>query len=192
VHQNAVMTGEARLERRAHGLTPTGDGWYVLNLRDAEWRKADGRGAVGVIVDDFEGERREVQFGVNPFVLAPGEQMGMYHREADQEAFLVVTGQAMLIVEGTERPLRAWDFFHCPPGTSHVIVGGGNSPCVVIAIGSRARSEEAGALAFPEDETARRYGASVAAATLDGEEAYATLPAREPVPYRHGWLPVAD
>jgi uncharacterized cupin superfamily protein len=185
------MAREARLERTEHGLVPSGDGWYVLNLRDAEWRQADGRGAVGIIVDDFEGERGDVQFGVNPFVLAPGERMGMYHREADQEAFLVVSGEGILVVEGAERPLRAWDFFHCPPGTSHVIVGSGNSPCVVIAIGSRTRSEEAGALAFPVDETARKYGASVAEETLDGEEAYATVTAREPVTYGDGWLPPA-
>ena len=192
VRQNLVMVREAGLERTRHGLVPSCDGWYVLNLQDAEWRRADGRGAVCVIVDDFEGERRDAQYSVNPFVLAPGERMAMYHREADQEGFLVVAGEAMLIVEGKERPLRAWDFFHCPPGTSHVIVGGGNSPCVVIAVGSRDRSEEADALAFPVDETARRHGASVARETSDGEEAYATLPAREPAPYRDGWLPVSN
>jgi mannose-6-phosphate isomerase-like protein (cupin superfamily) len=183
------MVREARLERTEHGLVPENDGWYVLNLRDAEWRHADGRGAVGVVVDDFEGERRDVQYGVNPFVLAPGEPMGMYHQETDQENFLVVTGEAVLVVEGEERPLHAWDFFHCPPGTSHVIVGAGNSPCVVIAVGSRSRSEEDGALGFPVDEAARRHGASVAAETMDGGEAYASVPGREPTSYRDGWLP---
>ncbi len=41
-----------------HGLLPTGDG-YVLDMRDAEWRHAGGRGAVCVVADDFEGRRRE-------------------------------------------------------------------------------------------------------------------------------------
>jgi mannose-6-phosphate isomerase-like protein (cupin superfamily) len=183
------MVPEARLERTEHGLVPEGDGWYVLNLRDAEWRHATGRGAVCVVVDEFEGERRDVQYGVNPFVLAPGEPMGMYHRETDQEGFLVVAGEAVLMVEGEERPLRAWDYFHCPPGTSHVIVSAGNSPCVVVAVGSRTRSEEPGALGFPVDEAARRHGASVAAATMDGGEAYASMPEREPTSYSDGWLP---
>src|SRR5712691_5979792 len=55
---------------------------------------------------------------VNPFVLRPAaEPMAMYHWEADQEAFLVVSGEAVLIIEGEERQLRAWDFVHCPPNT---------------------------------------------------------------------------
>src|SRR5204863_6666205 len=93
---------ESKLEQTEHGLVPTGEGWFVLNMRDAEWRHADGRGAVCVVGDDFEGERRFEQLGVNPFVLGPGEPMAMYHREADQEAFLVVSGEAVLIIEGEE------------------------------------------------------------------------------------------
>lgn len=42
----------------------------------------DGRGAVCVALDDFEGERQSEQLGVNPFVLSPGEPMAMYHWEA--------------------------------------------------------------------------------------------------------------
>jgi uncharacterized cupin superfamily protein len=164
------------------------DGWYVLDLRDAVWKRADGRGAVCVVVDDFEGERQAVQFGVNPFVLMPGEPMGMYHWEADQEGFLVVAGEARLIVEGEERPLRAWDFFHCPPNTKHVIVGAGGGPCVVIAIGAREHDE----LGFPVDDIAKRYGASVDADTTDGGAAYASVPERQPTGYRDGSLPTDD
>ena len=173
------------MQQTEHGLVPKGEGWFVLNLRDAEWRHADGRGAVCVAVDDFESERRDVQLGVNPFVLMPGEAMGMYHWEADQEAFLVVSGEAVLIVEGAERPLRRWDFFHCPPGTRHVIVGAGSGPCVVVAVGARERDE----LGFPVDEAAKRHGASVAEDTTDGGAAYASVPGREPTAYRDGWLP---
>ena len=46
--------------------------------------------------------------------------MAMYHWEEDQEDFLVLAGEAVLIVEGEERPLRAWDFVHCPPKAKHV------------------------------------------------------------------------
>jgi uncharacterized cupin superfamily protein len=111
--------------------------------------------------------------------------MSLYHWEADQEDFLVVSGEAALVIEGQERQLRAWDFVHCPPNTRHVIVGAGSGPCLVIAVGGRERDR----LGFPVDDVARRYGASVEKETTDGGEAYAPLPAREPTAYRDGWLP---
>jgi mannose-6-phosphate isomerase-like protein (cupin superfamily) len=183
------MVSESTTTKTEHGLVPRDDGWFVLSLRSAVWRHADGRGAVCVVHDDFENERRSHQLGINPFVLGPGEPMAMYHREADQEGFLVVAGEALLIVEGEERTLRAWDFVHCPPGTSHVIVGAGSGPSVIIAVSSRERSEEPDALAFPADEVAARYGASVEQDTMDGGVAYAHVPPREPTAYRKGWLP---
>ncbi len=179
------MVPEAKLAQTEDGLVPAGDGWFTLNLRDAAWRHVDGRGAVCVALDDFEGERRALQFGVNPFVLQPGEPMSMYHWEADQEAFLVVSGEAVLIVEGEERQLRTWDFVHCPPHTKHVIVGAGTGSCVVIAVGARERDE----LGFPVDEIAKRHGAGVEEETADGGTAYETVPGRESTGYRDGWLP---
>ena len=71
---------------------------------------------------------------------APGEPIGMYHWEADQEDFLVLSGEALLIIEGEERPLRQWDFVHCPAETKHIIVGAGDAPCVVLAVGAREHS----------------------------------------------------
>jgi uncharacterized cupin superfamily protein len=184
------MVPESKLERTEHGLAPTGDGWYVLNMRDAEWRHADGRGAVCVVSDDFEGWRRESdQLGVNPFVLVPGEATSIYHWEADQEGFLVVSGEAVLIVEGEERSLRAWDFVHCPPHTKHVIVGAGNGPCLVIAVGARAHDGQPDSLGFTVDEVAKRHGASVEEDTTDGDLAYASVPRRETTAYQDGWLP---
>jgi uncharacterized cupin superfamily protein len=183
------MVSESKLEKTQHGLVPKGDGWFVLNMRDAEWRHADGRGALALIADDFEGERRLEQLGVNPFVLAPGEPMAIYHWEADQEGFLVVSGEAVLIIEGEERQLRAWDFVHCPPHTKHVIIGAGSGPCLVIATGARERSTRPDSLGFTFDEVAKRHGASVDEDTTDGDAAYAQLPPREPTAYREGWLP---
>ena len=181
---------EAPLGTTRHGLSRKGEGWYVLNMREAEWRHADRRGAVCVVVDDFEGWRQEsAQFGVNPFVLQPGAPLAMYHWEADQEDFLVVAGEALLVVEGEERSLRAWDFVHCPPKTRHVIVGAGTGPCLVIAIGARAHDGQRDSLGFTVDEAAKRHGASVEKDTLDGGVAYASVPPREPTAYREGWLP---
>jgi uncharacterized cupin superfamily protein len=183
------MVPESTLEQTEHGLVPKGDGWFVLGLRDAAWRHVEGRGAVCVVLDDFEGERQSDQLGVNPFVLMPGEPMAQYHWEADQEDFLVVSGEAVLVVEGEERPLRAWDFVHCPPHTRHVIVGAGTGPCVVIAVGARERSMGHDSLGFPADAVAKRHGASVEEDTMDGGVAYAGVPGRAPTAYRDGWLP---
>jgi uncharacterized cupin superfamily protein len=186
----ATMVREAPLEATEHGLAPRGEGWYVLNMREAEWRHADGRGAVCVVADDFEGRRREsAQLGINPFVLQPGEPMAMYHWEADQEDFLVVAGEAVLVVEGEERSLRAWDFAHCPPNTKHMIVGAGSGPCLVIAVGGRAHDGQPNSLGFSADGAAKRHGASVKEDTLDGSVAYASVPLREPTRHRDGWLP---
>ena len=159
--------------------------WFVVNMLDAEWRHVDGRGAVAVVGDDFEGQRRFEQLGINPFVLAPGEPMAMYHWEADQEGFLVVAGEVVLIIEGEERQLRAWDFVHCPPNTRHVIIGAGTGPSLVIAIGARQRD----VLGFPVDEAAKRHRASVEEETDDGGRAYNSVPSREPTAYRESWLP---
>src|SRR5204863_8143924 len=113
-----VMITEAQIQHTENGLVAAGGGWFVLNAREARWRQGEGRGARL----DFEGETEFPQVGVNLFVLAPGERMGMYHWEADQEDFLVLSGEALLIVEGEERPLRRWDFVHCPAETKHIIV----------------------------------------------------------------------
>ena len=183
------MVPEAPLEQTEYGRVPKGDGWFVLNMRDAG-RHVDGRAAVCVIGDDFEeGRRRFDQLGINPFVLAPGEPMALYHWEADQEGFLVVSGEAVLIIEGEERPLHAWDFVHCPPHTKHVIVGAGSGPCVVIAIGAREHADEPDWIGFPADDAAKRHGASVEQDTMDPDVAYGPVPGREPTAYREGWLP---
>jgi uncharacterized cupin superfamily protein len=113
----------------------------------------------------------------------------MYHWEADQEDFLVVSGEAILIVEGEERQLRAWDFVHCRPSTKHVIVGAGNGPCLVIAVGAREHSRRPDSLGFTTDDGAKRHGASVEEDTMDGGRAYGSVPGRESTAYREGWLP---
>jgi uncharacterized cupin superfamily protein len=179
------MAPEARLESTDRGLVPSGEGWFVLNARHASWRHEEGRSAVC----DFEGDSGFPQIGININVLAPGEPMAMYHWEADQEDFLVLAGEALLIVEGDERPLRQWDFVHCPAGTNHVIVGAGDSPCAVLAVGARDRSTGPDWGAYTVDEAALRHGAGVELETSDEKQAYAGLTRRKPTRYRDGWLP---
>jgi oxalate decarboxylase/phosphoglucose isomerase-like protein (cupin superfamily) len=101
----------------------------------------------------------------------------------------VLSGEALLIVEGEERPLRQWDFVYCPPKTEHVIVGAGDGPCVVLAMSSRDNQQVGPYGAYTVDEAARRYGASAEEETQDGNIAYANFPKSQPTRYRDGWLP---
>ncbi len=186
------MVPEAAIEKTEEGLTPTGGGWFVLNAREARWRHREGRGESLSFTGatDFDAETSFPQVGVNLFVLGPGEPIGMYHWEADQEDFLVLSGEALLIVEGRERPLRQWDFVHCPPETRHIIVGAGDGPCAVLAIGAREHiDQDCNGGAYVTDEAARRHGAGVDHDTSDADLAYARFPSSKPARYRDGWLP---
>ena len=188
VWQAARVVPEAKPEQSEHGLVAQGGGWYVLNGRESRWYYADGRGAFC----DFEGDAEFAQVGINVQMLGPGEPMAMYHWEADQEDFLVVSGDAVLIVEGEERQLRQWDFVHCPPNTKHTIVGAGQG-CVVVAVGSRTHQDAPGWGGYTVDEVALRHEAGVEQETTDPDEAYAPIwekrGKRDPAPYRDGWLP---
>ena len=115
--------------------------------------------------------------------------MAMYHWEADQEDFLVLSGEALLIVEGEERPLHAWDFVHCPAETKHTIVGAGDGPCVVVAVGARAHADSPDWGGYTVDEVAVRHAAGVEKETNEAREAYAHVTKQELTRYRDGWLP---
>jgi uncharacterized cupin superfamily protein len=179
------MVPEARPESTEHGLVPKGDGWFVLNARESRWLHGPERSAIC----DLEGDQDFAQLGINLSVLAPGQPMAMYHWEADQEDFLVLAGEALLIVEGEERPLRQWDFVHCPAGTKHVIVGAGEAPCLVLAVGARDHSTGPDWGGYSVDEAALRHDAGVDQETTDAKQAYARFTKREPTRYREGWLP---
>jgi len=178
------MVPEAPLEVTETGLVAAGEGWFVLNAREARWHYREGRGARLL----FDGDTYFPQLGVGLFALARGEPIGMYHWEADQEDFLVLSGEALLIIEGEERRLRQWDFVHCPAETKHIIIGAGDAPCAILAVG--AREHQAGGFSggYPVDEVALRYGAGVQQETSVVAEAYAEVPAREPTRYSEDWL----
>jgi uncharacterized cupin superfamily protein len=149
------------------GLVPESDGWFVLNAKDTRWLDGD----FGAYCNFESKEVRFPQLGINLNVLQPGMPMAMYHRENAQEDFLVLAGECVLIVEGVERPLRQWDFFHCPAGVDHAIVGAGEGPSVVLAAGARTGDEDHG-LVYPADPVAQRHGAGVAVETSVPAEAY--------------------
>jgi uncharacterized cupin superfamily protein len=176
------MVPEAKLVDTGDGLVPEGAGWFVVNTRDARWVHTTTMGSCCV----FEGDERFPELGINVNVLRPGEPLCRYHGENAQEDFLVLSGECVALVEGEERPLRAWDFVHCPPWTEHVIVGAGDGPCVVLAVGFRPAEE---ALVYTRPEVAVRHGAAVAVETRSGDEAYADLPRPTRGRYRDGDLP---
>jgi uncharacterized cupin superfamily protein len=161
---------EAPFEDAGSGLVPAGEGWFVVNARDAEWWTSTTFGSA----TGFENEKlRFPQVGFNISVLEPGEPNCLYHSEALQEDFLVLAGECTLLVDGEERELRAWDFFHCPAGTQHVFVGSGVAPCVILMTGARAEREEDEGLLYPVSELAAEYGASAEEETREPRKAYA-------------------
>jgi uncharacterized cupin superfamily protein len=174
---------EASFEETPYGRYVTSDGWFVLNLADAFAVRNDEKGGVEY---PLEGRAAPFgDFGVNVRVLAPGQPNALYHSEGAQEGFLVLLGECILVVEEQERPLRQWDYFHCPADTSHVFVGAGDGPCAILMIGSRPEVET---LRYPVSPVAARFGASVAKETDDGDHAYADWPS-EYLPVRLSWPP---
>ena len=184
------MIPEAPLERTDDGLVAMGPGWFVLNARDGRWRERRGRrGLTFTGSDDWDADWFFPQFGVNLAVLDPGEPNSMYHWETETEAFLVLSGEALLIVERQERPLKQWDFVHCPPKAEHLIVGAGDGPCVVLCMSSRENQQFGPYGEYVANEVAGRYGGSPEETTQDGEIAYAKTPKSKPARYQEGWLP---
>jgi uncharacterized cupin superfamily protein len=171
----AGVTDEARLEETPGGLAPSEDGWFVVNVRDANWLVNPVLGPAAV----FEADEQPSwpQLGFTIAVLQPGQAGGRYHGEANQEDFLVLYGECLLLVEGEERPLQAWDFVHCPPWTEHGFVGAGSGPCAIFMTGARTRERS---ILYPRSELALRHGAGVEAETTAPREAYSTFPGWEP------------
>ena len=174
------MTGEAPLNDAGCGKAPEGDGWFVLNAREARWLDGD----FGAYTR-FEGDTRFPQLGFNIGVLAPGQPACHYHGEDEQEDFLVLSGECLLLIEGQERLLHAWDFVHCPAWTEHVFVGAGSGPCAILAVGTRTDGE----VIYPVSELALRHHAGVEHETREPAESYAGVPDDVPASYREGWLP---
>jgi uncharacterized cupin superfamily protein len=192
------MVEEARLEALDSGLAPVTDGWFVVNVRDAAWLTNEAFGARCVFEGDKRVLRRRLDLDVHKFtdvgftlaVVAPGQASGMYHAESNQEDFLVLAGKCLLLVQGEKRPLRAWDFVHCPPGTEHIFVGAGEGPCVIFMTGGRTTEKS---IVYPRCELARDHGAGVETETDSPSDAYAPFPHWQPErPETWNGMPWAD
>ena len=169
---------EARLEEVGSGLAPVTAGWFVVNVAESAWVRNDDFGARCVFESSprILAQRADVEpqsFSETGFTLAVlerGKPTGMYHGESGQEDFLVLAGECLLVIEEQERPLRAWDFVHCPSGTRHIFVGTSEEPCVVFMTGARRAGKT---LLYPESEAARAHNAGVETETNAPAEAYA-------------------
>ena len=147
---------EAGSQDSQFGRFITSDGWFVLYLADALAVRNDEKGGAMYPLEPRESPFHD--FGVNVRILWPGDPNALYHSEGVQEGFLVLSGACTLIVEEEERPMRQWDYFHCPANTRHVIVGAGDGPCAILMIGKRPDVD----IRCPVSEAAGKYGAAVA------------------------------
>jgi uncharacterized cupin superfamily protein len=177
-----VTVPEARLEQRDEGVVVSSDGWFVLNLADAVWKRNEKGGEYSDV--EPEGRRFE-QYGIGVHVLQPGQPNGLYHAENVQEDFLVLSGECVLLIEEEERRLQPFDFVHCAPGTHHIFVGAGDGPCAILMVGARGEGKT---LHYPVSELAAKYDASASEDTENPHEAYREWPGGfEPV--RASWPP---
>ena len=175
---------EAPLKRTEHGLVPDGEGWFVVNATEAPWVGAVG---LGRAVPFESPEHRFREFGINIHVIESGEPNCMYHAENAQEAYLVLSGECLLLIDGEERSLRQWDFVHLPAGTPHVVVGAGDQAAVVLMAGTRKDPDE---VLYPVELVAQKQGAGVDKETPDSKQAYAGVEDYV-AEYRRGDLPGA-
>lgn len=166
---------EAKLEKKGEGLSPQGDGWFIVNVKDVRWQENPRFGRWC----ELEGEERFPHLGINIHMLEPGQPACHYHGESAQEGFLVLRGECLLIVEGEERRMGPWDFFHCAPHTRHVFVGAGQGPCAILMVGAR---QEQMSVLYPVDETALKHHAGVRKETTSPKESYAGSPESRAIP----------
>ena len=169
---------EARIDATADGRSPSGEGWFLLNLGEMPWETVPGFG----VWRDLDGSRvagGAAATGIHVHVLQPGETNGHYHAEDVAEGILVLSGECLALVEGRELAMRQWDWLHSPPGTAHGFVGAGEGPCAILMFGAPDPSRKVEWIA---DATAARHGASPARTTGSSDEAYGELPAERAVP----------
>jgi uncharacterized cupin superfamily protein len=155
---------------------PTSAGWFVISARDARWMHNDMR---AVCKFGGEGPAHFDDLGIGLYSIEPGHPMSLYHHEAGQEDFLVLRGECVLIIEGQERRLGAWDLVHCPPGTAHTIVASGDAPALILAMGAR---KGKGSARYPVEPAAIRHCAGVPDAETPAGDHYATFGAPQPGP----------
>jgi uncharacterized cupin superfamily protein len=155
--------------------------WSVRSVRDLAWTE----NRMGAYCDLLQGDDDAAEeFAINLNVLGRGQPMAIYHFEPHQEGFLVLRGECELIADGETRPLRQWDYVHCASDVPHVIVGAGDEPALVLAVGSRVGG---GGATYPPEPLAARYGASTDE-EHDARAAYEAFGPSKDVPFREEFI----
>ena len=147
--------------------------WFIVSFDEAPGMVSERFGRAV----RFEGEEKFPDFGINVRVLQPGQPNCLYHRENQAEAFLILSGECIAIVEDEEHPMRKGDFLYAPPWTTHVFVGAGEGQCSILMVGTRHEPDE---VHYPVSEVAARHGAAADEPTDSPEQAYSTTPRPEP------------
>lgn len=181
MQESSGIPHQATLIETDGGLEPNGEGWFVVNMLDTTWWQNDAFGATCPFEGNGDERRRQhnassarfSHYGINVHVVWPGQPNCMYHGEDAQEAFLVLSGECLLLIEGEERPLKAWDFVHLPVWTEHAVVGAGSRPCAILMVGTRKPGHR---VRYPVSDVAERYGSGVREETTRPREAYARFP----------------
>jgi uncharacterized cupin superfamily protein len=150
-------------------------GWFKLNVRDAHWY---GNEAFGKVCSFEHPDAPFPQTGVRLYLLEPGKPNCRYHRESAQEDVFVLSGRCKMLINGAEVALEAWDYVHLPPGVTHVTIGDGDAPSVVLMIGHRPGQHD---LYYPRHEKARAVNAETPEPTPDPRVAYSDVGRRQKI-----------
>ena len=170
-----------RLPHRAHralvASAAMDDAWFIRNVADMAWSTVPGGGTWCVFENDGV---RSPTLGIGVHVLPPGETPGFYHRENQQEGFLVLAGECIASSRARSTAWGRGTTCTAPPGTAHITIGAeGDEPCAILMVGTRSPDDETQYLADP---VAAKHGAAVATPTDDAREAYAGRPPFAPAP----------
>jgi mannose-6-phosphate isomerase-like protein (cupin superfamily) len=181
---------EAEIEETEVGLLPKTQGWFIMSALETRWFDKPGQGHSVSLTgyNEYEAETFFPMLGMSIRVAGPGDATTTYHWETEQEGFLVLSGEGIAIIEGEERPLKQWDFVHCPPGTRHAFAGG-EPPLVLLCASSRQFQKDGPWGYYCFDETAAKYNAASPEDTQDGEIAYARFAEVRKTRYPGGLLP---
>ena len=187
------MVPEAPLEESDAGLVPRSFGWFIANVRDMRWSERPGMGRSCALTgrDEYEAETFFPMLGMSVKVVPPGEPSTTYHWETEQEDFLVLAGEGVAIVEGVERPIRQWDFIHCPPEAKHAFAGTGERGLVLLCASSRQFQKDGPWGSYCADPVAERYNAASPEDTQNGSLAYERFGPSRLIRYAGG-LPSED
>ncbi len=113
----------------------------------------------------------------------------MCHWETEQEDSSCSWGEALLIVEGRERPVRERDLWIARRRRTALFVGAGDGPCVILAASSPQFQASGPQGKYTLDDAASRHNACPDEETQDSGVAYARFPTPQPTRYRHGLRP---